>query len=258
MGSGRNVGDGCRRRHRGSPVAERVRAAKARTRPQSRWTATIRRRRRLTLSNRSCWSPCAIRHRKAIGQVLALLAGGSPPYGVRDAAAVRRPSGRTPYGQAIRAPPVLLPPSGSHATPTDKPSVGFVVCGPRSGSRLRTRRTGPSLPGAVDRRISGWFAFPVVPLAATSWVLFGSESAACGRVDALVAVVPADPVARRGIASQNFLNHTRARSATGRLGLGYDALADFKGHAHSRLLVLVEDSRRQSSATVTGRSTARA
>ena len=63
----------------------------------------------------------------------------------------------------------------------------------------------------------------------------GSQGAACGRVDALVAVVPADPIARRGIATEHFLNHTRARSTGDRLRLSYDTLADCKGHAHSRL-----------------------
>jgi hypothetical protein len=42
---------------------------------------------------------------------------------------------------------------------------------------------------------------------------FGSEGSARGRVDALVAIVPADAVARRGIATQHFLNDARAGSA---------------------------------------------
>jgi len=40
-----------------------------------------------------------------------------------------------------------------------------------------------------------------------------SKGAARRRVDALVAVVPADPIARRGIAPEYLLNDTRAGSA---------------------------------------------
>ena len=47
------------------------------------------------------------------------------------------------------------------------------------------------------------------PLAASP----SSKRAARRRVDALVAVVPADPIARRGIASEYLLNDTRAGSA---------------------------------------------
>jgi len=39
------------------------------------------------------------------------------------------------------------------------------------------------------------------------------EGAAGGRVDALVAVVPADAIAGRRIAAKHFLNNTRARAA---------------------------------------------
>ena len=81
---------------------------------------------------------------------------------------------------------------------------------------------------------SGCSAFPWRPALALGAGL-GSQGAARGRVDALVAVVPADPIARRGIATEHFLNHTRARSTGDRLRLSYDTLADCKGHAHSRL-----------------------
>jgi hypothetical protein len=68
------------------------------------------------------------------------------------------------------------------------------------------------VPGAVDRS-SGLSAFPGCRLPRLLGALFGSEGAACGRVDALVAVVPADPIARRGIPSQHLLNDTCAGSA---------------------------------------------
>jgi hypothetical protein len=41
--------------------------------------------------------------------------------------------------------------------------------------------------------------------------LFGSKGAARGGVDGLAAVVPADAIARRRVAAQDFLNDTRAR-----------------------------------------------
>jgi hypothetical protein len=68
-------------------------------------------------------------------------------------------------------------------------------------------------PGAVDRRISGWLAFPWCRLPLPLGALFGPEGAACGRVDALVAIVPANPIARRGIAAQHFLDDTREGAA---------------------------------------------
>ena len=70
------------------------------------------------------------------------------------------------------------------------------------------------LPGAVDRQISGLLAFPWCRLLLLG-ALFGSEGAAGGHVDALVAVVPSDPVARRGVAAQHLLYDTRAGSALG-------------------------------------------
>jgi hypothetical protein len=70
-----------------------------------------------------------------------------------------------------------------------------------------------SVPGAADRRSSGWLAFSWCRLPLLLGGSFGSESAARGRVDGLVAVVPADPIARRGIAAQHFLNDTRAGTA---------------------------------------------
>ena len=43
--------------------------------------------------------------------------------------------------------------------------------------------------------------------------LFGTKRAARGRVDGLVAVIPTDAIARRGIGTQDFLNDTRTGSA---------------------------------------------
>jgi hypothetical protein len=66
-----------------------------------------------------------------------------------------------------------------------------------------------------------------LPLSAGA--LFGSKRAARGRLDALVAVVPADPIARRGITAQHALHDTRAGSTTRRLGwraLTGDVVAD--------------------------------
>jgi hypothetical protein len=61
----------------------------------------------------------------------------------------------------------------------------------------------------------------------------GSKGPARGGVDSLVAVVPTQAIAMRGIAAQDFLNYTRAGSAFRRLGLGRDAVGDFKGHIQS-------------------------
>ena len=43
---------------------------------------------------------------------------------------------------------------------------------------------------------------------------FGSEGSDRGRIDALVAIVPADAIPRRGVAAYHFLNDTGAGSAT--------------------------------------------
>ena len=67
---------------------------------------------------------------------------------------------------------------------------------------------------------------------------FGAEGSARGDVDAVVPVVPADAIARRGVAAQHFLNDTSAGSAAGRLRLRYDALPDLEGHAQFRSLLL--------------------
>ena len=60
----------------------------------------------------------------------------------------------------------------------------------------------------------------------------GSHGTARGRVDALVAVVPANPIASRGTATEHLLNHTRARTTGDRLRLSYNTLADREGHPH--------------------------
>jgi hypothetical protein len=88
--------------------------------------------------------------------------------------------------------------------------------------------------GAVDRKTSGRVSVSVSRLALALGAWLGSQGAARWRVDARVAVIPADPITRRRIATQHFFNHAGAGSAADRLRLGYHALADCKGHSHSR------------------------
>src|SRR5262249_58959087 len=59
------------------------------------------------------------------------------------------------------------------------------------------------------------------------------ECPARGRVDALVTVIPADAVARRGVAPEHLLDHARARWAIGGLRLRFDDLAYLEGHLRS-------------------------
>ena len=96
-------------------------------------------------------------------------------------------------------------PWNTRRTPTAPRTVAAPIASPAPGVWL--------LASAVDRQISGWRAFPWYrsPLALGAGL--GPQSAARGRVDALVAIVPADPIARRRIASQHFLNDTRTGSA---------------------------------------------
>ncbi len=82
----------------------------------------------------------------------------------------------------------------------------FDLRGPGCRRRLlRWRRTGPRR-GESSRLTFPWWRF---------WrslgALFSSKRAARGRVDGLVPVVPADAIARRRVAPQDFLDHTRAR-----------------------------------------------
>ena len=67
-----------------------------------------------------------------------------------------------------------------------------------------------------------------------------------------MAIVPTDPVARRRVRTQHFLNDTGAGTAAGGLGLGYNTFPDCKGHAHSLMLVIAQDSPHQPFATTTG------
>ena len=126
-----------------------------------------------------------------------------------------------------RAAPSRAP--GTHPPRTD---------GAREGGRAgRETPAASSLwPSAVDRKISGRLAFLSSRWALALGAWLGSQGAARGRVDALVAIIPADPIARRRVASQHFLNHTRAGSTSDRLRLGYHAFADCKSHSHSRLV----------------------
>jgi hypothetical protein len=103
--------------------------------------------------------------------------------------AQRRP--RTPTGRSVRS-------ASSRAAPDRR--VG------RDGSNWISPH------GAVHRRITRWVSVSAVPLPSPLGALLGPESAASGRVNALVAVVPADPIARRRIALQYLLNDARARS----------------------------------------------
>ena len=146
--------------------------------------------------------------------------------------------------------PVHLPPSGGSVMQGQSRSVGSEV-NSRSGSRLSAGRLGRFPPRWIVASQAG-LAFPLCRLPLPLGALFGSEPTASGRVDALVAVVPADPIARRRIASQHLLHDTRAGPAGGRLGLGYDALADLKRHADSHLVRASDNSRRWSFATTAG------
>ena len=56
-------------------------------------------------------------------------------------------------------------------------------------------------------------AFPRRRLSSPCRARFGSQGSARGRVDALVAIVPADAIPRRGVAAQHFLNDTGTGSA---------------------------------------------
>ena len=95
------------------------------------------------------------------------------------------------------APARAREPQGLRSTPTVRPP------GP---TRSTVRRIAESQVGS---------AFPWRHLPLPLGALFGSQSAAGRRVDALVTVVPADAITRRGIASQHFLNETAAGSAVG-------------------------------------------
>jgi hypothetical protein len=64
----------------------------------------------------------------------------------------------------------------------------------------------------VDRDLSGRWALAWCRLLRPRATAPSSKGPARRRVDALVAVVPADPIARRGIASAYLLNDTRAGS----------------------------------------------
>jgi len=92
-----------------------------------------------------------------------------------------------------------------------KPLVGFEMKS-RSGSRLSAWRLGRFPPRWIVASQAG-LAFPLCRMPLPVGALFGSESAARGRVAALVAVVPADAIARQGITFEYFLNDTRAGSA---------------------------------------------
>jgi hypothetical protein len=86
---------------------------------------------------------------------------GSPPDGGSQGTAAC-PQALQPHhdGWATSTRPVPLPPGVSCATRRQAVAVGFVVRIPRSGSPLACGAPG-SLPGAVDRHISGWLSVSV-------------------------------------------------------------------------------------------------
>ena len=149
---------------------------------------------------------------KAIGRRSWLCCPGLPRYGAwKSAAACPQALGAAPSWHATRAWPVVL--RRAAASPgRDKPFGQPRRARSLIGESVAHVAPG-SVPGAAYRRSSGWLAFSWCRLPLPLGGSFGSESAARGRVDALVAVVPADPIARRGIAAQHFLNDTRAGSA---------------------------------------------
>jgi hypothetical protein len=135
-----------------------------------------------------------------------------PRYGARkSAAACPQGLGAAPSWHATHARPVVLPPSSGFARQGQAVRSTSACAVPDRG--VVTRVAPGSVPGAAYRRSSGWLAFSWCRLPLPLGGSFGSQSATRGRVDALVAVVPADPIARRGIAAQHFLNDTRAGSA---------------------------------------------
>ena len=136
---------------------------------------------------------------------LRLVQGSSGDGARRAQPGARRSSACTPRaGYPCAAGPTTTQQPLRPAGPSR--SLDFVVRGPRSGSRPRTWRPVPRLGrwtvvSRAPQGVRGAEPFPVRAL-----------FAARRRVDALVAIVPADPIARRRITSQHLLNDTRARS----------------------------------------------
>ena len=152
---------------------------------------------------------------KAIGRpVLALLSGATTLRRSQSAAAC--PRGRGAAGPhhhgTLPAPGRSLYRSAAAWPGRDKP-FGRPRRARSLIGELVAHVAPESVPGAADRRSSAWSAFPWCRLPLPVAALFGPERAASGRVDGLVAVIPADSITRRGIAAQHFLNDTRAGSA---------------------------------------------
>jgi hypothetical protein len=80
-----------------------------------------------------------------------------------------------------------------------------------SATPVEQERHGPDAGARGMPRLG--LAFPRRRLSLPFRARFGSEGSARGRVDALVAIVPANAIPRRGIAAQHFLNDTGAGSA---------------------------------------------
>jgi hypothetical protein len=124
---------------------------------------------------------------------------------------VRKPRGPPRFGQGSRAPSSLwrVAPATPHTPFGSASSLAVPDRGIGCARRLSSCRA------RVDRRASARFAFRRCRLPLPPGALFGPEGAACGRVDAFVAVVPADPIARRWVPSQHLFNDTGAGSAVG-------------------------------------------
>lgn len=203
------MGDGCRRRHGRS---RRWLNRSDRQSPDALTIPVDSDNPSIALSNGRCWSARAIRHGKAIGPCPESVSGGSPPAR-GDAAACRLALEPHQHGHATHVGAVLYPPASAS---------------PRAGSRSRRLRLFRSAIGEsavrarlsaclarVVRRVSARFASRWWSLPLPLWAMFGSEGAACRRVDALVAVVPPDAISRRRVPSQHLFNDTRAGSAVG-------------------------------------------
>src|SRR5262245_14316520 len=58
-------------------------------------------------------------------------------------------------------------------------------------------------------------------------------------IDAFVAVVPPDPIARRGVTAEHLLNDAGAWRPIRRLGLHHYTLANLEGHDHARAATII-------------------
>jgi hypothetical protein len=124
-------------------------------------------------------------------------------------AAVVRMSGRqrVDYGRSVG----LLRRCGVGGEPGAR--AGEFRAGPTSSPSQQSRHRASLRRGRGVVRPRLGLAFPRGRLSLPFRARFGAESSARGRVDALVAIVPADAIPRRGVAAHHFLNDTAAGSA---------------------------------------------